>query len=161
MSLWENKVCDQRHRHETSEILSYEVFLKEEFSCVFLSVPWHTKSCLGAFHTSTHTKQTKKSNPKLYNISGSSLYPESSFFFSIWFFKDAKIDYLMEGSGMWEKVLRSNYLLYPLIGAEESSSWHPSQLPMLVRKGSTRWRIDVLSEWEPWSKARCCRNPQK
>ncbi|KAG5586797.1 hypothetical protein H5410_047231 [Solanum commersonii] len=35
---------------------------------------------------------------------------------------------------------------YPLIGADESSSWRPSPLPILVRTGSTRWRIDVLNE---------------
>ncbi|KAI3664778.1 hypothetical protein L1987_89443 [Smallanthus sonchifolius] len=46
-----------------------------------LSLSAMAYKCLGAFHTSTHTKQTKKSNPKLYNISGSSLYPQAPFFF--------------------------------------------------------------------------------
>ncbi|KAI3664331.1 hypothetical protein L1987_89923 [Smallanthus sonchifolius] len=63
-----------------------------------LSLSAMAYKCLGAFHTSTHTKQTKKSNPKLYNISGSSLYPQAPFFFLFLTLLAGSRNYLTSGT---------------------------------------------------------------
>ncbi|KAI3776152.1 hypothetical protein L1987_45920 [Smallanthus sonchifolius] len=63
-----------------------------------LSLSAMAYKCLGAFHTSTHTKQTKKSNPKLYNISGSSLYPQTPFFFLFLTLLAGSRNYLTSGT---------------------------------------------------------------